>query len=79
MEARHPADAFFFKLTLFVTHLESVLMKEKGEEGHFVQIWCNVNPFRMNTCESVSKQRTLTPFRMSTYEKQGEGGAVIVN
>ncbi len=31
-------------------------------------------PFRMNTCESVSKQRTLTTFRMNTYEKQGEGG-----
>src|SRR5229473_7231274 len=31
-------------------------------------------PFRMSTCESVSKQRTLTTFRMNTYEKQGEGG-----
>src|SRR5258708_38404529 len=30
--------------------------------------------FRMNTCKSVSKQRTLTPFRMNTYEKQGGGG-----
>ena len=30
--------------------------------------------FRMNTCKSVSKQTTLTPFRMNTYEKQGEGG-----
>src|SRR5712691_296206 len=34
-------------------------------------------PFRMNTCESVSKQRTLTPFRMNTYEKQGEGGCYL--
>src|SRR5690348_6488097 len=33
-----------------------------------------VSTFRMNTCESVSKQRTLTIFRMNTYEKQGEGG-----
>ncbi len=32
-----------------------------------------INPFRINTCESVSKQRTLTTFRMNTYEKQGEG------
>jgi hypothetical protein len=40
------------------------------------QFWCNVSPFRMNTCKSVSKQRTLTPFRMNTYEKyRGEGGA----
>jgi hypothetical protein len=30
--------------------------------------------FRINTCKSVSKQRTLTIFRMNTYEKTGEGG-----
>src|SRR5712691_5255449 len=30
--------------------------------------------FRINTCKSVSKQRTLTPFRMNTCEKGGEGG-----
>src|SRR6266851_4268341 len=29
--------------------------------------------FRMNTSKSVSKQMTLTPFRMNTYEKQGGG------
>src|SRR5216683_7134687 len=44
------------------------------EKPHFAQFWCNVSPFRMNTCKSVSKQRTLTPFRMNTYEKQGGGG-----
>ncbi len=27
------------------------------------------NSFRMNTCKSVSKQSTLTPLRMNTYEK----------
>jgi hypothetical protein len=27
--------------------------------------------FRINTYKSVSKQMTLTPFRMNTYEKQG--------
>src|SRR6266849_7063893 len=31
--------------------------------------------FRINTCKSVSKQRTLTPFRMNTCEKGGEGGS----
>ena len=31
--------------------------------------------FRINTCKSVSKQRTLTPFRITTYRKQGEGRA----
>src|SRR5229473_1155500 len=29
--------------------------------------------FRINTCKSVSKQRTLTTFRMNTYKKPGEG------
>src|SRR5258708_21777537 len=33
-----------------------------------------LTPFRINTCKSVSKQRTLTTFRMNTYAKQGEGG-----
>jgi hypothetical protein len=30
-------------------------------------------PFRINTCKSASKQRTLTSFRMNTYKKRGEG------
>src|SRR5712664_2750294 len=34
----------------------------------------DLTPFRINTCKSVSKQRTLTTFRMNTYQKQGEGG-----
>src|SRR6267142_4974431 len=29
--------------------------------------------FRMNSCKSVSKQRTLSPFRMNTCEKPGGG------
>src|SRR5271167_1252560 len=37
------------------------------------------NPFRMNTCESVSKQRTLTSSRMNTYAKPRGGGGLIVN
>ena len=40
----------------------------------FAQFWCNLSPFRINTSKSVSKQTTLTPFRMNTYEKQGGGG-----
>ncbi len=39
----------------------------------------NLTTFRINTCKSVSKQTTLTPFRMNTYEKhRGEGVAVSV-
>src|SRR5216684_28080 len=29
--------------------------------------------FRINTCKSVSKQRTLTPSRINTYKNTGEG------
>ncbi|MCU1241474.1 MAG: hypothetical protein JWO71_2200 [Candidatus Acidoferrum typicum] len=36
--------------------------------------WDPSNPFAINTCKSVSKQMTLTSFRINTYEKQGEGG-----
>src|SRR5260370_7905303 len=35
--------------------------------------------FRMNTSKSVSKQRTSSPFRMNTYEKQGRGAPVLLN
>src|SRR5712664_1092468 len=31
--------------------------------------------FRINTCKSVSKQRTLTTSRINTYKKTGEGGS----
>ncbi len=33
--------------------------------------------FRINTCKSVSKQRTLTPLRITTYKKPGEGGVCL--
>ena len=33
-----------------------------------------LSTFRINTCKSVSKQTTLTPFRMNTYEKPRVGG-----
>ena len=49
-------------------------MEKDGEKVLSAQFWCNVTPFRINTCKSVSKQRTLTPFRMNTYEKQRVGG-----
>ena len=38
---------------------------------HPAQSWCNVSPFRINTCRTASKQRTSTPFRINTYEKTG--------
>src|SRR6266404_5055912 len=34
-----------------------------------------LSTFRMNTCKSVSKQRTLSPSRMNTCEKTGGGAS----
>ena len=34
--------------------------------------------FRMNTCKSVSKQRTLSPSRMNTYAKTGGRGVLLL-
>src|SRR5258707_7595414 len=36
------------------------------------------NLFRMNTCKSVSKQMTLTPRRMNTYEKHRGVGVLLL-
>jgi len=33
-----------------------------------------LSTFKINTCKSVSKQRTLSPSRMNTYAKTGGGG-----
>jgi hypothetical protein len=49
----------------------SLTTKKASEIAQFL---CNVSPFRMNSCKSVSKQRTLTAFRMNTCEKtRGRG------
>src|SRR5713101_2953986 len=37
------------------------------------------NPCGINTCKSVSKQKTLTLFRINTYEKQGGGGVSLLS
>src|SRR5260370_6297174 len=55
----------------------STYEKRRGKgpkRARFAQFWCNATPFRINTFKSVSKQTTLSPFRMNTYEKQGGGG-----
>jgi len=43
--------------------------------GANVQTIRSVSMFRMNTYKSVSKQRTLTTFRMTTYAKTGGRGS----
>src|SRR5260370_9226 len=40
----------------------------------FAQFWCNLSPFTINTCKSVSKETNLSPFRMNTYKKHRGGG-----
>jgi len=62
-----------------LNNLNPLRMNTDSGGPHFAQFWCNVSPFRMNTCKGVSKQWTLTPFRMNTYEKQGGWGGVMVN
>jgi hypothetical protein len=37
-----------------------------------------LSTFRMNTCKSVSKQRTLSPSRMNTYAKTGGRGVLLL-
>ena len=37
-----------------------------------------LSTFRMNTCKSVSKQRTLSPFRMNTYAKTRGRGVLLL-
>ena len=37
----------------------------------------NAKSREMNTCKSVSKQATLTPLRMNTCKKQGEGVSLV--
>src|SRR6266851_2677729 len=50
-----------------------------SKNAGFVHELCLLlTPFRINTCKSVSKQSTLTTFRMNTYKKRGEGGVRLV-
>src|SRR2546427_848711 len=55
-------------------NLKPLRINKTTKSPHFAQFWCNISSFRINTSKSVSKQTTLTPFRINTYEKQGEGG-----
>src|SRR6202040_2209260 len=52
----------------------SVLPQAHSHRPHHSAL---LSTLRMNTCKSVSKQRTLTFFRMNTYTKTGGGGAPL--
>src|SRR5713226_6150594 len=49
------------------------------KHSHFPHFCDHLILFRINNYKSISKQRTLSIFRMNTYEKQGRGWPVIVN
>src|SRR5260370_27500236 len=59
--------------------LSRVHLKGSARPDHPAQFWCNVSPFRINTCKGVSKQTTLTLFRINTYEKTGGGGPLLTS
>src|SRR5712691_3033359 len=82
--------ALFSALPSFrINHLQPLFVKHPGggyrdaSMGHLEllssekerrQNCSSITSFRINTCKSVSKQSTLTTFRMNTYAKRGEGG-----
>jgi len=45
-----------------------------SETRHILHNLGQCKQSRINTCKSVSKQMTLTPFRINTYRKRGGGG-----
>jgi hypothetical protein len=53
--------------------MEALDVACKNTSPGYALLWRKL--FTINTCKTVTKQTTLTPFRMNTYEKQGEGGA----
>src|ERR1700676_5080629 len=70
----HKVTAFIIKhmQTLLSNHpgtlFRSILTNARGcapQEEHAVP----ASPFRMNTCKSVTKQTTSTPFKINTYAK----------
>ena len=64
-----------FATTLF--SISSALFSSRRRGYPFISSsrqTASTNSFRMNTCKSVSKQRTLTTFRMNTYKKTRGGG-----
>ena len=52
----------------------AVLLGEPTHPFSRRSVCAPLSTFRINTCKSVSKQRTLTPFRMNSCEKPRGGG-----
>src|SRR5216684_6778434 len=78
-----PLCSLFATLSLCFQHLAASFRKTPGwgvpcrcrSLTESCKIFAPCKLFRINTYESVSKQTTLTPFRMNTYKKmEGRGG-----
>src|SRR5260370_7228317 len=79
----HLFSSYTIHLRLYFSEFAHCFSAARGHAGvHFLkrkpaysaQFLCSISPFRINTCKSVSKQRTSTSFRMNTYEKPPGGG-----
>jgi hypothetical protein len=65
-----------------IKEIQTLFAKCRGGCGYpggtsapfYLRSLCALSTFKINTCKSVSKQMTLTPFRMNTCEKTGGGG-----
>ena len=76
----------FRNVTTFrIKHMQTLLSNHRGRVSGPIrrdtrgwaaqtEFAASVSPFEMNTCKSVTKQRTSTIFRMNTYEKPGGRG-----
>ena len=63
-------------LAFLFSHLGNAFLLNGVLAGRTSAVPVQCKFFRINTCKSVSKQMTLTPFKMNTYEKTGgEGGS----
>jgi hypothetical protein len=72
-----PSAAFLFCGVPEPSKVNSVRLK-RGSTAKSGKTLVHCKLFRINTYKSVSKQTTLTFFRMNTCEKPG-GGGIIVN
>jgi len=73
--ASSPPSASLFLLFPEITQRQEIRPSEASPLSFFSAHGSRVTySFRINTCKSVSKQMTLTPCRMNTYEKTGGEG-----
>jgi|SRR6266850_3303479 len=85
LESGSRAAAFFICGCPLTAHdLFSRLRRTHSINPHFAQFWCNITPFRINTCELSRKYceqttyRIAKSFRCNTYKKQGGGYGVLL-